>query len=391
MINLYPSSKLNLFSVLSVILIVGTFSTISSYTPLQASNTTWVRLSSDYPDAVFADVSFLNSTHGWIAGRATSEYSSNAIVLYTEDSGYSWQLQYNHSSQWLTTIDVLNPQTVWINGFGSLFYTLDGGLTWNESVVVGGMRGLTTVKFLNLTYGWTSYDGILYQTLDSGGSWESVSGFTFDDNLLMIQCLSSYNIWATGFSGIYHSMDGGITWEETSNNGGWSLSFVSDTEGWVVDDNRLAHTVDGNEWMELTIPGKSPLTELRITSSYLSDVQFIDEDHGWIVGTEIPVMYTPDGGSNWYEQTVPEGVNSRIKAVDFISTTHGWAVGWNGIIMRTTSGSSLGNRLWYGMTDPLLLSIVAIVVIVPIGVFIIKRYRRGERPDSETKSPQPEI
>jgi hypothetical protein len=105
-------------------------------------------------------------------------------------------------------------------------------------------------------------------------------------------------------------------------------------------------------------------------------------------------MYTPDGGANWYQQSVPAEVNNRIYAVDFINQTHGWAVGSDGILMRTTTGNSLGNRLWYGMTDPLFLSIIsiiAIVVVVPVGVFIVRRYRRGKRTPSETKPPQPKI
>ncbi|MHA1962745.1 MAG: YCF48-related protein, partial [Candidatus Thorarchaeota archaeon] len=117
----------------------------------------------------------------------------------------------------------------------------------------------------------------------------------------------------------------------------------------------------------------------------------IDENNGWIVGTEIKVMYTPDGGANWYQQSVPAEVNNRINAVDFINQTHGWAVGWGGIIMRTTTGNSLGSRLWYGMTDPLFLSIIAVVVAVPVGVFIIRRYRRGKRTPSDSKPPQPKI
>ncbi|MHA2263680.1 MAG: hypothetical protein ACXAEN_14890, partial [Candidatus Thorarchaeota archaeon] len=63
----------------------------TNYVPLQASETTWDLLESDFPDAVFRDVSFLNSTHGWVAGRATSELSSNAIVLHTKNGGDSWQ------------------------------------------------------------------------------------------------------------------------------------------------------------------------------------------------------------------------------------------------------------------------------------------------------------
>jgi photosystem II stability/assembly factor-like uncharacterized protein len=370
----------------------------TNYEPLQESQTTWDLLESDFPDAVFMDVSFLNSTHGWVAGRATSELSSNAIVLHTKNGGDSWQTQYNRDEQRVTKLDVLDEQTMWINGRGSLFYTLDGGTTWNESVVVGGNAAMGAVKFINMTHGWTSNQGILYQTTDSGQSWEEVAGFTHDDAFIMIQCLSSVDIWSIGFFGIYHSLDGGMTWDDVSNRGGWALSFVSESEGWAIGDDRLAHTIDGSTWVELPIPGRAPFTDLRFIPPYLTDLEFLDEDNGWIVGTEIKVMYTPmytpDGGANWYQQSVPAEVNNRIYAVDFINQTHGWAVGADGILMRTTTGDSLGNRLWNGMTDALflsILSIIAVVVAVPVGVFIIRRYRRGKGTSSETKPPQPKI
>ncbi|MHA2086119.1 MAG: hypothetical protein ACXAEB_15215 [Candidatus Thorarchaeota archaeon] len=85
---------------------------------------------------------------------------------------------------------------------------------------------------------------------------------------------------------------------------------------------------------------------------------------------------------------MPDEISSRITAIDLINRTHGWAVGSRGIIMRTTIGDSLGNRLWNGMTDPLFLSIIAVVVAVPVGVFIIRRYRRGKPTVSDSKPPQ---
>jgi photosystem II stability/assembly factor-like uncharacterized protein len=188
--------------------------------------------------------------------------------------------------------------------------------------------------------------------------------------------LSPLDIWACGYSGIYQSTDGGETWKHVSNMGGWSMSFVTETEAWVVDDSRLAHMTDGENWTELTIPGGFPW--FRLMDPYLSDVQFIDKYHGWIVGMETPVMYTPDGGANWYEQGIPAGVadtRPRIMAICCIDETHGWAVGSGGVIMRTTSANSLGARLWGGSADLPILSVIgtAIVAVVASGVFVLHR------------------
>jgi photosystem II stability/assembly factor-like uncharacterized protein len=351
----------------------------NAFASKQVSETTWKLLESDFPDGRFWDVSFTNSTHGWIVGSENSSFSSDLIVLHTDDSGDSWQLLYSNHFGFGASVDVLVEQTVWVTGSdGNLFHTLDGGNTWNESFVIGAIGGMSTVNFLNKTHGWTGNNESLYRTSDGGQSWEAVPGWNFEDHPRMMQVLTPQDIWASGFSGIYHSTDGGETWVKTSSKGGWAVSFVSETEGWVIGDSRLAHTIDGSSWNELVVPMRAPFFRLR--APFTTDIQFLDENHGWIVGTEIAVMYTPDGGANWYEQSVPADVSSqdpRITALDFINHTHGWAVGSDGFILRTSRGNSLGNRLWYGMTDPLFLAILGTGIFsLILVVFLLKRRHR---------------
>jgi photosystem II stability/assembly factor-like uncharacterized protein len=352
------------------------------YKPMQVSEATWELLESDYPDGSFWDVSFINSTHGWIVGAENSTFSSDFIILHSIDGGDTWQLQYSDLFGFGTIMDVVDEQTVWVTGnYGNLFYTSDGGNSWNESDVTGAIGGMSTVKFINKTHGWTASNEVLYWTEDGGQSWGPIDGWNFSDHPQMMQVLSHLEIWAVGFGGTYHSTDAGETWERSSNRGGWALSFVSDIEGWVIDDNRLAHTINGDNWEEQVVPMRTPWFRLR--APYTTDIQFIDEDNGWIVGEEIAVMYTPDGGVNWYEQSVPDGANSRVRAVDVINGTYGWAVGAGGIILRTRIGDTLGNRLWKGMTDPMFLAIVsAIVLIAPLSVGGIIKLRRRRRKSS---------
>jgi len=368
----------------------------ASGVPLQASGTTWELLESDYPEAVFSDVAFLNSTHGWIVGEENEILASDLLVLHTSNGGDSWQLQYSHTRNFPSAIDVVDERTVWVSGSdGHLYYTLDGGETWSESAVSGAIGGLSTVEFINHTHGWTANNDVLYRTIDGGQSWQSVSGWSpdYDDLPRMMVVLSPLDIWACGYSGTYHSTDGGQTWAKMFNLGGWAMSFVSSTEAWLVDDDWLAHMTNGENWTELTVPGGIPW--FRLMGPYLTDIQFVDEDHGWIVGIETPVMYTPDGGANWYRQSVPSIVDDtdpRIMAIDCINVTHGWAVGSNGVIMRTTSADSLGVRLWGGSADPLFLSaIAAVVVVITGGVFVFCRRKRrsvGSPPTAKPSSPE---
>ena len=346
------------------------------FTPQQSDGLTWEMVEHDYPDASFLDVAFLDATHGWVIGQLDSTIPTDVVVLYTDDGGSSWQVKMSEEEQNLVQIDIVDEDTIWVTGHGGPFYTTDAGETWQKIDLVVGRVGMSTVEFINTTHGWTATIDTLYKTVDGGQTWESVPGWTFDDLPRKMRFLSSSNVWAIGAYGIYHSQDGAETWEQVSNKGGWTLSFVSETEAWAVGDNRLAHMTDGVTWVELPIPIRFPVP--RLTPPYPTDILFVDADNGWIVGYEIQVMYTPNGGADWYEQSVPEEeVAKRLIAVDFVNSTHGWAVGSGGTIIRTTKGNTLGTRLWNGMTDRILLSVVGVVAVMIIGViFVFNRRKR---------------
>jgi len=346
------------------------------FSPLQSDGLTWEMVEHDYPSALFEDVAFLDINHGWVIGQLDFDIPTDVVVLYTDDGGDSWLVKMSEEEQNLNQIDIVDEDTIWITGIGGLFYTTDAGETWQKVDLVVGNVGMSTVEFVNATHGWTATGDTLYKSVNGGQTWESVPGWTFDDLPRKMRFLSVSNVWAIGYYGIYHSQDGAETWEQVSNRGGWTLSFVSETEAWAVGDNRLAHMTDGQTWVELPVPARFPIGGDWFGLPYLTDILFVDADNGWIVGDRIPVMYTPNGGADWYEQSVSEAVTERLIAVDFVNSTHGWAVGSGGTIIRTTKGNVLGTRLWNGVTDRVFLSIIGLAAVAIIGVVIVFNRRR---------------
>ncbi|MFW9893694.1 MAG: WD40/YVTN/BNR-like repeat-containing protein [Candidatus Thorarchaeota archaeon] len=333
-------------------------------------------------DLKLRDVKFINSTHGWIVGEdRTGTYGG--IVFSTNDSGESWILQLNNTSPYHSQIDILESQIIWITGQGSLFYSINGGETWNESMVVTESSGMSFVKFINDTHGWTATMGKLYMTVDGGSNWQIVSGWSFSGDVPRnMHFTSTMDIWTIGFFGIYYSSDGGVSWSQKHDEGGWALSFIDDLEAWAVADNMLAHMVDGQTWVEKTPPRDTPFSS---STPYLTDVCFIDANNGWIVGgitDDVHIIYTPNGGQDWYEQSTPTHLITRLMAVDFINITHGWAVASDGTIIRTQHGTGLGTRLWTGLTDPVFLStagVFAAVLVIFSGCVFYWRKKRKQR------------
>jgi photosystem II stability/assembly factor-like uncharacterized protein len=330
-------------------------------TTLTQSIASWQILNHRYmqDETVLRDVVFLNATHGWVVGQNETGLGGG-IILRTTDGGDSWELQFYNRSQRFDAIDINDDLTIWVTCKGGLVKSNDSGQSWSSVSVIDGQAGLGCVRFFNRTHGWTSTMGDVYKTVDGGLTWYNVTTWQFNDFLRSMHFISPTRIWAIGVFGIYSTNDGGIIWEAKYPRGGWKISFVSDNEGWAVADDLLLHMTDGEIWVEQALPRKtlSPLEE----APYYTDILFKDQNHGWIVGLETPVVFTPDGGMNWYAQEVPEEVDRRMMGVDFVNLTHGWAVGFGGYILRTVNGDGLGTLL------PLENSVSSFLVIIEISV-----------------------
>ncbi len=327
-----------------------------------------------HEDTTFRDVCFINSTHGWVVGQNKTGLGGG-IILNTEDGGNSWQLQLYKAAHWFSSIDILDSQTIWVTGTGGFVYTTNGGQSWNESVVISIKAGLGAVKFINKTHGWTSTMNDVYRTTDGGQTWYNITTWTFDDSLRMIHFVSPTEAYAIGFYGIYHTEDICETWERKYSLGGWSLSFVSDSEAWAVADSWIAKMVDSETWVEQPTP-RSTHGFGAAAPPYFTDIYFIDQMHGWLVGLETPVAYTPNGGATWYAQDVPDEMDRRMNAVHFVNGTCGWVVGSGGYIMRTTNGNSLGVPLQTPFEIPPAYIIIGILVAIVVAVSGFSYYRR---------------
>ena len=78
------------------------------------------------------------------------------------------------------------------------------------------------------------------------------------------------------------------------------------------------------------------------TTESLSQVDFIDASHGWVVGLDA-ILNTDDGGATWDLQISPDGTDTQ--GVSFISLNQGWMTG-----AHPTNGSHTAHTLDGGQT-----------------------------------------
>jgi len=73
---------------------------------------------------------------------------------------------------------------------------------------------------------------------------------------------------------------------------------------------------------------------------YLSlyDIQFIDNNNGWIAGAGGTILKTTNGGTNWTQ--VNNVTQNNLYSLYFVNYTTGYAAGVGGTIIKTTNGGN---------------------------------------------------
>jgi len=111
-----------------------------------------------------------------------------------------------------------------------------------------------------------------------------------------------------------------------------SMQIISETEGWVLTDERLLLSTDAaNEWMDVTPPD--------MAGRDIRGVTFLDFSNGWVVAsgnsdssgaTQLVSAHTADSGAIWAMSTVgtPDVAYSLSRAgaayLSFVDSKHGW-------------------------------------------------------------------
>ena len=67
-----------------------------------------------------------------------------------------------------------------------------------------------------------------------------------------------------------------------------------------------------------------------------NDLEFVDDQNGWVSGGWATILKTDDGGGTWSSQT--SGIRSQVKALSYADDLNGWAVDSEGILHTADGG-----------------------------------------------------
>ena len=246
-------------------------------------------------------------------------------------------------------------------------------LRW-EAVTIPTDATFDGVCFTDSLNGWIAGGGYLIdggivgRTRDGGRTWRFQSGVMPGGGtsfaLSSIQFRDTLRGCAVGSAGIVLvTADGGESWREvrrgrSPGDGLGDLDFVDESHGWAIGSASLMHTEDGGETWTPLIYGSSE-------NGYFSGnaIHFTNQKRGWLVSHGGTLMHTEDGGVTWTRALLPLAPNEHptLWDVTFTDDAHGWVVGERGVIFHTEDHGVT----WARQEN---------------GVPIVRPLRRGERP-----------
>ncbi len=271
-----------------------------------------------------------------------------------------------HAQQWTT----LNPyptnksihavafateNTGFIAGDNSTFMrTTDGGETWEHIPYPVPDVQLTSLKFRNEMHGALVSWSHIYITHDGGETWN------YTQNQLMGDYLDSFFLndsvgWLSGtYQILVKTEDGGQTWTTLSNSTNFSrhykvIEFANEQTGyiagyrWSFIDPVLKRTDDGGiNWQELPIPeGVESITGMSV----------LGPDNIWIAaensifnpdlpGSMAMVFHSIDGGQTWTSHTLGENHSTGVKKIKFFDENSGYAITHSNLFVTNDGGQS---------------------------------------------------
>jgi photosystem II stability/assembly factor-like uncharacterized protein len=231
---------------------------------------------------------------------------------------------------------------IWIAADGYILRSDDFGAHWRRLARIAD--GVASLSVSSASEGWAATPGGLLRTRDGGASWNATAPI---DSILRVRFVDATEGWIlTAGGAMRRTADGGATWTALPNPCGPAagripatrtfFSFVTADTGWTLcpelasegfEAKDLYRTTDGGATWRLYSYvhwGSGPPSAHPLPGSYVSDLFFLDERHGWMTGHWGGIEETDDGAATWHPHpTAPEVPGD---AIAFASPSRGVAL-----------------------------------------------------------------
>jgi photosystem II stability/assembly factor-like uncharacterized protein len=271
------------------------------------------------------EVYFSSVNTGFAVGNA-------GFIYRTINSGTNWSQVPSGTTNNLNSIFFIDDNTGWaVGSTGRIIKSTNGSASWLTQVS-GTTNQLNSVIFTSALNGICVGDNIVLRTTDGGSNWvtnNSVGG----NSVIMVN--ASTGFIAFNYEQLYKTTNGGINWVTIPTNTGlscWGLSYTSANDIWssTIEGSIIRTTNGGNNWIVQFNSSSNALYSINNKSNF-----------GCAVGFNGTIITTTNSGTNWSLNTRGTEDNS-LTDIHFVNQLTGWVIGWGGVIHSTTTGG----RIW---------------------------------------------
>jgi len=268
-------------------------------------------------------------------------------------------------------VKALSPERALVIGYrGKILETTDSGRTWNL-VASPTDRGLYNIRFADAQNGWIcGQAGTILSTTDGGKTWVQQKSNT-ENYLFALYPVSVRHVYAVGDkSTLLETKDGGANWtvrKVTQSTEGisedialavqdpifYDIEFADEQHGWIVGEfGTIRYTADaGQTWVEQqkSLLGGGIVDMLDLPT--LFGVHFVNNQEGIAAGLEGKIAHTQDGGTTWKFDTVDEklAIEDPLYAPFLFPDGKGWVIGAGGEVVTKEAGQDTWKRAQLGM------------------------------------------
>jgi photosystem II stability/assembly factor-like uncharacterized protein len=290
-------------------------------------------------DIQFFDVAFVTPDVGWAAGGSTG--TSGGVILFTNDGGQSWSVQFGDpesSDGPITSLFFLDGEHGWATRGVQLLRTTDGQ-TWEQAGTIAPYRG--EWRFVSPQVGFVVEGPAILRTTDGGQRWSTVATCATQVEINGLTQKVGCHLKAIDFPtrdvgyavgegpGDYVFMmkteDGGETWTTSAPpapgaGSANEVSFTDERTGFLrVYGGDVFHTDDGG------VSWRPSGTKLG------PQIKFADPEVGWSMAYRY-LGYTTNGGRTWTSREI--AFPAFVSAFSLPRRDRGYAVGPHGMIYR---------------------------------------------------------
>ncbi len=264
----------------------------------------------------------------------------NGGSVRTTDGGKTWAAAESDTVPWYRLQFLGDGSVGWLISLrGTIARTVDKGRTWTQSSsgASASLIGVTDFHFIDALRGWAVApygigEGTVFITVDGGLTWQAVAATRGTQGFYAIRFADATHGVTVGPSGVAMvSADGGATWAPRPTGAFGQLFSV-----FFADASTAVAVGEGGLIVRSTDAGQSWHPVASPTTRNLNDVRFVSPAIGHAVGNDGTLITTRDGGATW--SLVPTGAKAGFATVFFRDEQTGWIAGTNGSILATATG-----------------------------------------------------